>query len=150
MQETWIENEGTPLYLRSWRGTAKAQHIFIGHGQPTHSGTFGPLCEALNRDGYSVFAGDLRGHGRSTNRANPLGHLDPATGWAALKSDMIRLTEAAFQDVPFEDRIFIAQNISAHLAMDLMRNGHVFARRLVLVSPIPSRPVIAALARSYL
>jgi len=50
------------------------------HGVGEHAGRYGALIDALTADGYTVYAGDLRGHGRTGMRQHrdnvaKLGHL---------------------------------------------------------------------------
>ena len=57
---------GLELYFEEHRpdGTPKASVVLV-HGYAQHSGWLAPLTERLVEGGFSVFAFDLRGHGRS-------------------------------------------------------------------------------------
>ena len=160
-----VSEDGTALLHRCWpapahkgahggaRGHRAAPTAFIGHTQPTHSGSFADLGRALAAKGWTVRAGDLRGHGRSTGAQQPLGHLDARTGWDALVADMRRhLAEsfAAAKPVPWESRVLVMPNISALLTLELLKEDPGLARHIVLVSPPPNQPAITAMGRAFI
>src|SRR5215211_8837925 len=59
-------SDGVSLYRQSWapEGEAKAVVTLI-HGFGEHSGRYPHVAEALTAEGYTLVAGDHRGHGRS-------------------------------------------------------------------------------------
>lgn len=65
-QETFEGKDGIKLFLRTWRptGTPRAV-IVIVHGFKAHSGLYEWAGAQLAAQGFSVYALDLRGHGRS-------------------------------------------------------------------------------------
>lgn len=66
-------NDDVTFYMQGWEpdGDLKAVVCLI-HGLGEHSGRYAHVGEALNQAGYSLFAFDLRGHGRS---GGPRGHV---------------------------------------------------------------------------
>lgn len=53
-------------FCRSWLPTEEARSVVVVvHGFCEHGGRYGQLAEELQRQGYAVYVGDLRGHGRS-------------------------------------------------------------------------------------
>ena len=128
----YVVGAGNELLLhRSWRAGAGAPAVFVGHSQPTHSGNVVDLAEALCRLGFSVHAGDLRGHGASVSARQPLGHLDREEGWERLIDDMRQFTSIAFDGVPWEDRLIIAPNITGLLTLELLKTEPDLARNIV-------------------
>jgi acylglycerol lipase len=57
---------GLTIFVRSWRpeGGARAVVVIV-HGFNSHSGEYAWVAEQLVADGFAVYAGDLRGRGRS-------------------------------------------------------------------------------------
>ncbi len=56
---------GTALHLRSWRADAPKAVVILCHGVNSHSGQYLWTGERLTASGFSVFACDHRGRGRS-------------------------------------------------------------------------------------
>lgn len=151
MQTRWIASDGGPLlFTRAWPGRRGAPHVFVGHSQPTHSGNVVDLANAFAEAGYGVFAGDLRGHGASVDARTPRGHLDLGTGWDDLIGDMARFLDSAFADVPWEDRVIVAANISALLVISLLPGRPDLARDIVLISPVPNQPALPILGGAFI
>ncbi len=64
---------GTVLLWRAWHASAPRGAVLLLHGLGEHSGRYQHVAAALAREGFSSFAFDLRGHGRSQG---PRGDLD--------------------------------------------------------------------------
>ena len=59
-------HDGVRLYEQCWLPETDAEAVVIlVHGFTEHSGRYAAVAEELNRQGYAVYAPDLRGHGRS-------------------------------------------------------------------------------------
>ena len=127
--------DGTPLLHRVWRGEADRPVACLGHTQPTHSGHFTDLAEALAGRGWTVHAGDLRGHGGSVGGRQKRAHLDPQTGWSDLTDDFRTQVAHAFDGVPFERRVLLVQNTSALLALELLKDDPAIAGHIVMTPP---------------
>ncbi|MDI1451786.1 alpha/beta hydrolase [Polyangium sp. 6x1] len=64
-EETFEGKGGLKIFMRSWRpGTPRAVVVLV-HGFKAHSGLYEWTAEQLVEHGFSVFALDHRGHGRS-------------------------------------------------------------------------------------
>jgi alpha-beta hydrolase superfamily lysophospholipase len=69
--------DGTPLFTRTWTpelGGSPGRALVIVHGYGDHSGRFAHVADYFTRQGYTVHALDLRGHGQS--RGKLLGYFD--------------------------------------------------------------------------
>jgi len=65
-EETVNGANGLRIFVRSWRPTATPRGVVVAvHGFNAHSGYYGWMAEQLVADGLAVYAGDLRGRGRS-------------------------------------------------------------------------------------
>jgi acylglycerol lipase len=65
-EERFLSREGLQLYQQCWLpDTDYRATIVIIHGVTEHSGRYVRLASDLNRQGYGVYAMDLRGHGKS-------------------------------------------------------------------------------------
>ena len=59
--------DGLELYWQSWVPSVPVGVLVIIHGLAEHSGRYRETAEAFAANGWAVYAGDLRGHGRSGN-----------------------------------------------------------------------------------
>ncbi len=68
-EATFKSADGLDLFYQSWLpdGEPKAV-IVIVHGMGEHSGRYPYVVEALVAKGYSLYAADHRGHGRSPGK----------------------------------------------------------------------------------
>jgi len=65
-EETVDGASGLRLFVRSWRPTAAPRGVVVAvHGFNAHSAYYAWMAEQLVADGIAVYAGDLRGRGRS-------------------------------------------------------------------------------------
>ena len=69
---TWQEGRGAAadglgLYWQSWVPARPTGVLVIIHGLAEHGGRYRETAEAFASNGWAVYAGDLRGHGRSSN-----------------------------------------------------------------------------------
>lgn len=57
--------QNTRLFYQSWEPDQPRGHLVLTHGQAEHSGCYQRLIEGLKDLSFSVYAWDMRGHGRS-------------------------------------------------------------------------------------
>lgn len=72
-EEKFMGRAGTQLHMRSWRPDAPRAVVVICHGVNSHSGQYTWTGEQLAAAGFSVYAYDHRGRGRS---AGPRFYID--------------------------------------------------------------------------
>jgi len=56
---------GVEIWWQAWLAEGPRASVVLAHGAREHSGRYAHVAEALNHRGYSVWALDHRGHGRS-------------------------------------------------------------------------------------
>jgi lysophospholipase len=84
---------GTEIYYRVWKPSGKIRAaVVVTHGQGEHSGRYQYTAERFVHDGFSVWATDLRGHGKS---GGGRGHVEKFDDYLA---DVHRLIEKARED----------------------------------------------------
>lgn len=67
-RETYIENKKAKIYLNEKVVNNSKDAILLIHGLAEHSGRYEDFISRLNEQSYSVFAMDLRGHGKSKGK----------------------------------------------------------------------------------
>lgn len=82
--------DGLSLFGQSWQPETKSRAVIcLVHGMGEYSGRYGHVADRLTQAGYSMFAFDLRGHGKSPG---PRGHTP---SYEALMQDISSLLEVA-------------------------------------------------------
>ena len=72
-QLTFTGHGGLELYYRCWRPEGRPKAVLpIVHGHGEHSGRYAHVADWFVPRGYSVYAFDLRGHGRSQGKRGAL------------------------------------------------------------------------------
>ena len=86
--------DGLDLFTQSWTIPEPKAILILTHGYNDHSGRFAHVGQALNAAGYSLYAYDLRGHGRSGGQR---GHTP---GFDYFLDDLQLVIENAKQTAP--------------------------------------------------
>lgn len=145
-----VRPDGLSLHGLQWAGPGReGLHVLVGHSQVVHSGQLRSLGRAFAQAGCSVLAPDLRGHGRSTNAANPPMHLDGAAGWQTCVADFVALCDQWFANVPYTSRLIVAPNIMALVVLDALKLRPDLAGQIVLIAPPPNQPLLARLGATF-
>lgn len=90
---TYTADDGAKLFVYRWLpdvGVGKAV-VHIAHGLAEHAGRYERLAEVLTENGYVVFANDYRGHGKTTEQLEEIGHFADENGWQRILKDIEEL-----------------------------------------------------------
>jgi len=94
--------DGVDVFCRRWLPSGRARAIVvIVHGAAEHSGRYARVAEIMQREGYAVYALDLRGHGQTAGSTGR-GRIGP-TGMAGVLDDvdaLVRHARTEVGDVP--------------------------------------------------
>ncbi len=92
---TFTADDGAKLFVYRWLpdvGIGKAV-VHIAHGLAEHAGRYERLAESLTENGYVVFANDHRGHGKTAEQLEDVGHLADADGWPRILKDIEEIVQ---------------------------------------------------------
>ncbi|MCG6911034.1 MAG: alpha/beta hydrolase [Deltaproteobacteria bacterium] len=92
---------GIDIFYRHLPAQTERARLIIAHGLGEHSGRYVNLFERLVPAGFSVWAPDLRGHGRSRGKR---GHVDAFDQYVL---DLKKLIEAVRSDLPPKRKVFL-------------------------------------------
>jgi alpha-beta hydrolase superfamily lysophospholipase len=85
-------SDNTCLSLYSWENVQNPKGIVqIAHGMCEHALRYNHFAEILNNNGYIVYANDHRGHGKSVNSLDELGHLSNDDGFNKMILDLYEI-----------------------------------------------------------
>jgi alpha-beta hydrolase superfamily lysophospholipase len=110
--------QGTDILFRRWDagpapGSPRAMLLLV-HGLGAHSGRWDFLGEFFAARGYTSFAIELRGFGRTP--ARPRGHIDSFEVW---ERDILGLREAMAREFPGRKIVLCGESMGGLLAYDL-------------------------------
>jgi len=91
---TGLGAQGVELRWRVWDAPDPKASLLLVHGLGEHSGRYEPFAKALAQAGTSVFAFDLRGHGRSPG---PRGDVD---AFPRFLEDLLGMEEEMGRQIP--------------------------------------------------
>ena len=149
-----VTPDGTTLTHRELApeagGGAARRVAYVAHGQAHHALSMLDTLEGLRDRGWRVHSADLRGHGHSTGPRAPLAHMDVGEGWERLVADLRLALETAFEGTAWEDRLVVAPNIGALLALEVLKAWPDLARDVVLVTPPTDQRALTRMARGFI
>ncbi len=95
-------DDGVELHVYRWKPDAGASKavVQIAHGMAEHAGRYARTAEQLTAAGYTVYADDHRGHGRTALAPGDLGYLADHDGFARVSEDLYRLNRRITEDHP--------------------------------------------------
>ena len=74
---TFKGSNGREIFCWCWEATAQAQGVLqIFHGMAEHAQRYADFAQHLNKQGYTVYACDMRGHGRTGELNADSCHMD--------------------------------------------------------------------------
>ncbi|HEY5944120.1 MAG TPA: lysophospholipase [Kofleriaceae bacterium] len=143
--ETITAPDGTQLLARHWAAQGDTRGVLvIMHGLKDYSARYAGLATRLAAGGYSIYAFDLRGHGRSAGpRVNP-------DDWTDYVDDLDRFLTTVEQREPGKPIFLFGHSMGGAIAA---RTAEVHARPLaglVLSGPalaIDAPPLLVAATR---
>lgn len=112
--------DGARIFVHCWLPAAPKAAVQIVHGLAEHAGRYRRLAEALNAAGYAVYAGDLRGHGRTATDPGELGLLAERGGWRKCLDDLWRVNRRMAQDHPGVPVFLAGHSMGSTLAMQFI------------------------------
>lgn len=118
---TFTADDGAKLFVYRWQpdfGFGKAV-VHIAHGLAEHAGRYERLAETLTENGYVVFANDYRGHGKTAQQPEDVGHFADEDGWQRILKDIEELVRLERAEFPTHRVILIGHSLGSLVAQHL-------------------------------
>jgi alpha-beta hydrolase superfamily lysophospholipase len=93
--------------------------IHIAHGLAEHGGRYERLAKFLTDNGYAVYANDYRGHGRTAQRPDQLGHFADTDGWRRIATDLVQMCAEEKQKYEGLPLILLGHSLGSQLAQQM-------------------------------
>lgn len=141
-EETFTDTWGVQITYDIYPVAKPRAAILLVHGIGEHAGRYGHVAAALNSAGYSVWAPDVRGHGRTgvatiSGDLSKLGRLGPG-GLQGAIDDMAQLTEIIREYNPGLPIVLIAHSMGS-LHGQILMHEHAGDYAAVVLSGTCSR-----------
>jgi alpha-beta hydrolase superfamily lysophospholipase len=122
---------GVEIYWRAWlpEGPERAA-VVLAHGVSEHSGRYAHVAAALNARGYSLWAPDHRGHGRSAGPRAVIDSLDHAL------ADLDRVVALAAEERPGRKPFLLGHSMGGMLAVAYTTRHQDGLEGLILSGPV--------------
>jgi alpha-beta hydrolase superfamily lysophospholipase len=79
--------DGVSLHVSGWAVQNPKAIVQVLHGMAEHGSRYARLAQALAAAGYTTYAHDHRGHGKSIPEGTPPGHMADTDGWNRIVED---------------------------------------------------------------
>lgn len=79
--------DGANLHVSGWAIQNPKAVVQILHGMAEYGSRYARLAQALASAGYTVYAHDHRGHGKSVPEGSPAGHMADSDSWNRIVED---------------------------------------------------------------
>jgi acylglycerol lipase len=123
--------KGLDIYWQSWQDEAPTRAVVvISHGAGEHSGRYRHVAIQLAGLGYSVYALDHRGHGRSAGRRALVDRLDNAA------ADLDTLIDLARREHPETPLFLLGHSLGGTIALRYALRHQGKLDGLVLSGPV--------------
>jgi alpha-beta hydrolase superfamily lysophospholipase len=84
---TFQTTDGASLHVSGWAVDAPKAVVQVVHGMAEYGYRYARLAEALAAAGYTTYAHDHRGHGKSISDGTPPGHMADHDSWNRIVQD---------------------------------------------------------------
>lgn len=111
--------DGKNLYVYGWVPSAPKAVVQILHGMGEHAGRYARVAEALNAEGFAVYAHDQRGHGRTAAKAD-LGHIGDHDSFLAMVRDAHAVNRAIAEKHPSLPIVLFAHSMGSFVAQAML------------------------------
>jgi acylglycerol lipase len=95
----WKAHDGLDIFAQSWEPTMPLPKavVCLVHGLGEHTSRFAHVAEAFGKEGFVLFAADLRGHGRS---GGARGHISSAEDFMQDIDALLEQARARYPGLP--------------------------------------------------
>jgi alpha-beta hydrolase superfamily lysophospholipase len=145
---THTASDGRSVFVRRWSpaGTAKATLLVI-HGMAEHSARYERLAEVMTQSGWTVYAPDLRGHGRTAG-VGELGWIAERDGFRRVRDDVLEIAARIAKEEGGVPSFLLGHSVGSLLAEAAIAEGVPGLAGCVLSAVLaPPPPLLLAVGR---
>lgn len=142
-------DDGKELAYYEWapEGTERVGVFHIAHGMAEHAARYERLAERLTAAGWLVYANDHRGHGRTAQGPDELGHFADRKGWERVTKDLALFIDRETQAQPLLPFVLFGHSMGSFMAQQMAYERGDRLSGLVLSASNGRPPPIAQAGR---
>ena len=148
---TLTSRDGTPLHAYAWPAShdgGQAPIVQIVHGSLEHAGRYRDVAQAFAAAGVSVYACDLRGHGRTAPTRDDLNYFsDGPHGFDRAVEDIYTLTDSIRASHPGRPIVLLGHSMGSFLARLVAARRPEAIAGLILSGTGDGNPLLLRFAR---
>ena len=124
------------IYCHRWSVKKPDAIVQIVHGGVEHGGRYARLAATLNEQGYSVYAEDHRGHGRTGEINGKLGDMGEANAFERVCDDVVALSTRARVENPGIPLVILGHSLGSLITQRiLLHQSDLYAAAVLSGSP---------------
>ncbi len=112
--------DGANLHVSNWAVAEPKAIVQVLHGMAEHGSRYARLADALAGVGYTTYAHDHRGHGRSIPEGTPPGHIADNDSWSRMVEDAHAVNREIAGRHPGLPIIVLGQSMGSFLLQQLL------------------------------
>jgi len=135
------------IHVNIWKKTKAIKKpraiLHINHGMAEHGARYAVIAERFVQQGYVVYAHDHRGHGKSVQNAELLGHYADTDGWEKIVSDVLQVNQSIHESYPNAPVIILGHSMGSFIVQSyLVSHGETVAAALLSGSAFGDKATI--------
>ena len=147
MEERFIKAaDGHRLFLRVWPCNDPIGVVHINHGMAEHSLRYDDFARELNRYGFSVYAQDHRGHGKTIEN-DEKGWFAEKGGWSLVADDAAVVDRLAMSENPGLPLILFGHSMGSFVARTCLNRHSEYYAAAVICGTGASQGIVGAFGR---
>jgi len=124
------------IFCHRWPTAQPKAIVQIVHGGAEHAGRYTGLARQLNEQGYSVYAEDHRGHGRTGEINTKLGDMGEPNAFERVCDDVLALGRRARTENPGIPLVIIGHSLGSLITQRLLlQHSELFTAAVLSGSP---------------
>ena len=128
--------DDTQIHCHRWPVEKPSAIVQIVHGGAEHAGRYNGVAQALNEQGYTVYAEDHRGHGRTGEINTKLGDMGEANAFERVCDDVLSLGRRATTENPGVPLVIIGHSLGSLITQRiLLQHSEEYAAAVLSGSP---------------
>jgi alpha-beta hydrolase superfamily lysophospholipase len=116
-QFDYMAGDGQKLRIFCWQsGGSPSAVVLIVHGMAEHAERYNDFADFLVAHGITVYAGDLRGHGKTAGSVEETGYFAGQQGWMRVTQDIYEISKAIKMKLPGKPLFLIGHSMGSFIA----------------------------------
>ena len=140
--------DGTDVFVYKWEAQNQKAVVQIAHGAVEHAMRYEDFAKELAANGYTVYANDHRGHGKTAGCAECVGYYsDKKGGFNLAVEDLYQITRVIKQENPKLDVFLLGHSMGSLMARVYASRYGSDIKGLVLTGTGRVNPVLIGIVR---